>query len=196
MQIVGIAGLPRSGKDTLAELFMADGWFGVSFGDIIRDQSRQRHADQPDPISVKNMTETANYLRTQHGADYVLKQALARFEAAQKDQEYAGVLFLSVRAPVEADFILEHHGRLVWVEASDADRHARSLQNLRDGEVAMSLEEMKAQEALQAKPQPGIPAEVQMNITYIKEHATDTLSNDGSKEEFLEKAHNLIKQVG
>ena len=50
MNIVGIAGLPRSGKDTLAELFMKQGYFGVSFGDIFRDVSRQRHADKPDPL--------------------------------------------------------------------------------------------------------------------------------------------------
>ena len=68
MKLIGIGGLSRSGKDTLAEFLISKGYFGVSLGDIVRNQSRIRHADAPDPISIANMTETANNLRQQKGA--------------------------------------------------------------------------------------------------------------------------------
>lgn len=196
-KIVGIGGMPRSGKDTLAELFMEAGYFGVSFGDIVRGFAFKRHADKPDPISVTNMTETSNWLRETYGPDVVLKEVLNQFDAAQKEgKQYQGVILWSIRAPVEVDFILERHGDLIWVEASDETRHDRHTQHLRKGELPITLEEFKRQEALQWKPQPDLPKEVQMDLSYIKEHATRTLvNNENNFEVFLEKAHALIAAV-
>lgn len=189
MSIVGISGRDRSGKDTVAELFMEAGYFGFSFGDAVRRHSRVRHADKPDPISVTNMTETSNWLRTEYGADVILKEALKEFdEARQKGERYKGIVLYSVRAPIEADFIIEHGGQLIWVETSDEVRYSRKINNLRDGEAKITIEEMLAQESLQAQPQAGIPTEVQMDLSYIKAHATKTIVNeDNDVEAFKQK---------
>lgn len=136
MKIVGIGGLPRSGKDTVAELFIKAGYFGFSFGDFTRENARKRHVNKPDPISVANMTETSNWLRETGGADVILKAALKQFEEASKQKEYKGLVLYSVRAPVEVDWILERRGELIWVEADDTVRHARTLKHLREGEAA------------------------------------------------------------
>jgi len=190
-KLVGIGGLTRSGKDTLAELFMQNGWFGVSLGDIVREQSRLRHTNDPNPISVANMTETANWLRTQQGADFALKIALDQFKNVQ--DRYKGLVLYSIRAPIEVDYIIEHSGELVWVEASDTVRHRRALAKLRDDEKPMTLEEYNAHENLQYNPQPGLPEAVQMNTRYVKSHATITIENNGnSKDEFLSRASKLI----
>lgn len=180
MKIIGIAGLPRSGKDSLAELFIENGYFGVSLGDIVRDEARKRHSNEPDPISLKNMTETSNYLRSAKGADFALKEALHRFEEAKKNHQYKGLVVYSVRAPVEADFIVSHGGTLIWVEASDVVRHERSQAARRQGEAEESLEEMLQHEVLQEKPQPHLSAEVQMNTRYVKEKATYIFENNGN----------------
>jgi dephospho-CoA kinase len=192
--IVGIAGLPRSGKDSLAELFLELGYFGVSLGDIVRDVARQRHAGKPDPISVQNMTETSNFLRTTKGPDFALKEAFSRYEASlAKGDQYKGLAVWSVRAPVEVDYILAHGGRLIWVEASDEVRHARMIRHRREGEAEVTVEQMHAQEALQEKPQPGLPPEVQMNTTYVKQKATEVFENNGNDlEAFYAAAHKLI----
>jgi hypothetical protein len=85
---------------------------------------------------------------------------------------------------------------MIWVEASDEVRHARNLQHIRQGEAPIDLVEFKRQEALQWQPQPGIPAEVQMNLSYVKEKATMTLENNGDdKEVFLQKVHELINAI-
>lgn len=196
-KIVGIGGLPRSGKDTLAELFMNAGYFGVSFGDIVREFTRERHKDKPDPISVANMTETSNWLRETRGSDVVLKEALRQFkEKVAAGQNYEGLVLWSIRAPVEVDFILAHGGEIIWVDADDAVRHERGLQHMREGEARVSLEEFKRQEALQWRPQPGIPAAVQMDLSYVKNHATKTLvNNETDLSAFLEKANNLIRSL-
>ncbi len=197
MRIIGIGGLPRSGKDALAELFMKDGYFGISFGDVVRGFSYERHKDKPDPISVENMTETSNWLRETRGSDVILQEALKAFEKAQAEGgNYKGLLLWSVRAPVEVDWILAHHGGLVWIEADPEVRHERWLKHLREGEMPVSLEDFTQQEMLQWKPQPGIPEAVQMNIAYVKEKATFTLvNNEDGYETFLDKAKALAKTI-
>lgn len=196
IRIVGIGGLPRSGKDTLAELLIEQGWFGFSFGDFTREEARKRHADKPDPISVANMTETSNWLRETDGPDVILKAALGKYMEASQTKEYKGLVLFSVRAPVEVDWILSHNGELIWVEASDEVRHARNLKHQREGEPVIDLAEFKRQEALQWQPQPGIPKEVQMDISYVKAHATKILENNGDNlQEFLDKAQSLIDKI-
>lgn len=192
MKIIGIAGLPRSGKDTLAEQFIQAGYFGFSFGDFTRKTALERHKDKPDPISVENMTETSNWLREQHGADVILQKALKEFNQAKtKNGNYKGLVLYSVRAPVEVDWILTHDGELIWVEANDEIRYQRGLENLRPGESRISFEEFLRHEALQWKPQPGAPKEVQMDISYVKSHATKIIENNGTKDQLINK----IKQV-
>lgn len=196
-KIVGIGGLSRSGKDSLAELFINSGFYGVSFGDIIRGFARERHADKPDPISVANMTETSNWLRAKEGPDAVLKRALAKFEAEQAaGKEYKGLVLFSVRAPIEVDFILEHGGEVIWVEASDEVRYDRMVNNLREGEAKISLDEFIRQENLQVEVLPDVPVEVQMDPMYVKEHATITFTNNQNDiEVFKQKAADLVRQL-
>jgi hypothetical protein len=196
LKIVGIGGLPRSGKDKLAEIFMESGFFGVSLGQIVRDASAIRHKDEPDPISVKNMTETSNWLRETKGPDFALKEALNLYNEASKSKQYKGLLLYSVRAPVEVDFILVHEGQLIWIATADKIRHERSIRDLRPGELPISLEEMLDQEAMQWQPQPGIPDFVQMDISYVKEHATIVLDNNSNDlVEFKAKAQSIINQL-
>jgi dephospho-CoA kinase len=188
VKIIGISGYPRSGKDTLGELLIQAGYYGVSFGDIIRGYARQRHADKPDPISVANMTETANWLRNERGADVVLKEALSLYETEQAaGKDYKGFLIISVRAPVEVDFILSHEGQLVWVEVDDNIRYKRDKNARRVGEMDISFEEFKRQEGLQSKPQPGIPPEAQMDMEYVRSKATLTIGNNGSNVEVFKQ---------
>lgn len=180
MRIIGVAGLPRSGKDSLAELFIANGYYGVSLGDIVRNEAKTRHASDDNPISVTNMTETSNYLRAKFGADFALKRALSQFGEVSKDGSYKGLVVFSVRAPVEADYIINNGGKLIWVEASDKVRHQRSIMARRQGEAEEHLSQMLKAEALQEIPQSGMPADVQMNTSYVKKVATDVFVNNGN----------------
>jgi dephospho-CoA kinase len=196
VKIIGIGGLPRSGKDTLAEMFVDAGYYGVSLGDINRDHTRERHKDDPNPISVENMTETSNWLRQQHGPDVLLKDALKRYEVASEENDYQGIALYSIRAPIEVDFILDQGGEIIWVEADDVVRHNRAMLNRREGEAEIDLEEFKRQENLQWQPQPGLDPTVQMNTQYVKQKATKTLVNNGNDiQDFRAKAKALIESV-
>lgn len=193
MKIVGIGGLSRSGKDTLAEFLIEKGYFGVSLGDIVRNAAKIRHANESDPISVANMTETANDLRQQEGPDFALKQAVEEFEAAGGEAKYKGLLVYSVRAPAEVDYILANDGRLIWLSADDQVRYRRAMKFRREGEAEISFDEFQRQENLQWRPQPGIPAEAQMNAEYVKSKATLALDNSNDDmQAFKQKARQAL----
>jgi dephospho-CoA kinase len=197
MKIVGIGGLPRSGKDMAAEVFMDNGYFGVSLGDIVREEARKRHVDKPDPISVKNMTETSNYLRTTYGPDFALKEAIKRYETTRGGRQYKGLVVFSVRVPLEVDFILGHGGDVLWIEADDEVRLKRALKSRREGEPEHTLADMKAHEALQQQPQPGLPEEIQMDTDYVKKHATRIITNNGNDvEAFSREVKQLLRLTG
>lgn len=193
-KIVGIGGLSRSGKDTVAALLEQSGYMSISLGDIVREYCFERHKDKPDPITRANTTETSNWLRETYGADVVLREALKRFEASRAgDHHYKGVVLHSIRAQVEVDFILAHGGELVWTEADDAVRYKRNVNNLREGERHLTMEEFMAHEAEQWKPLPGIPKEAQMNVSYVKAHATIRIVNNGDdREAFVAEARRLL----
>lgn len=187
-KIVGIGGLSRSGKDSLAELLTQSGYMSVSLGDIVREYAFERHKDKPDPITRANTTETSNWLRETYGADIVLRKALERFEAERaKGNQYVGVVLHSIRAPIEVDFILGHGGEMVWVETDDKIRYERNSAALREGERLLSFDEFMAHEAEQWKPQAGIPTEAQMNVSYVKEHATIRIVNNGNDREVFKR---------
>ncbi|MDQ3158625.1 MAG: hypothetical protein M3P98_00620 [bacterium] len=196
MKIIGVGGRNRSGKDTIVELLIEKGWFGVSGGDIVREYSRKRHANKEYPVARENLTETANWLRTEQGPDVLLKEVVKRYKAANKDGKYKGLVSYSIRAPIEVDFILENGGRIIWVEASDVVRHARHKEAQREGESHQSLRKMLEIEALEEQPQPGTPAVVQMNIKYVQEHATDVIENNGDDlDAFLAEAAKFVENL-
>jgi dephospho-CoA kinase len=196
VNIVGIAGLGRSGKDTLAELFIEDGFYGVSLGDITRDFAQERHSNDPHPISRANLTETSNWLRETRGPDVLMKISIEKYEEARKKNMFKGLLSWSIRAPIEADFILSHEGELIWIDVSDEVRYERAMGDLREGEPYLSFEEYIAQENTQFMPVAGIPEEIQMNLPYIRSKATRVLENNFSDiDDFYKKAEELINQL-
>jgi len=197
MKLIGVGGLPRSGKDSLAELFIQFGYFGISLGDLVRGFARERHKDTPDPISVANMTETSNWLRERQGVDVFLQEALHQFnEHRSNGKKDKGLVLWSIRVPLEVDWILNHGGELIWIDANDAVRHQRHLKHLREGELPISLQEFKKQEALQWQPQPGLAKEAQMDISYVKSRATKLLTNNGDDiEAFKAEAEKALSHL-
>ena len=194
--IVGIGGYSRSGKDTLATLLLSAGYFGISVGDIAREYSMERHKDSKSPISRINLTETSNWLREQKGPDVFMKIALDKYRQALKTKEYKGMLIWSIRAPIEADFIIKNKGTLIWIDSKAKTRYKRFLENLRTGEVSIGFDEYLRQEQTQVVPQPDIDPLIQMNMDYVKEKSNLTLDNNfEGTEKFLEYAKQRVNSI-
>lgn len=196
IKIVGIAGKNRSGKDTLAEIFIKNGYYGISVGDLVRKQSIILHPNDPDPISTKNTTETSNYLRSKYGPDFLLIEAINKYLKALSKKQYKGLVVYSIRAPIEADKILSMRGRLIWLEADDHIRYERAMKYLRKGELRISFDEYIEGESLQYRPSNELPVELQMNLNYVRSKATDIVDNSSDNvEEFTNKVAKLVSSI-
>jgi dephospho-CoA kinase len=196
MKIIGIGGYSRSGKDTLAGLLLKSGYFGISLGDIAREYSKKRHSQDKNPISRINLTETSNWLRQQNGPEVLMNIALDKFRQESKTKQYRGLLVWSIRAPIEADFILKNKGNLIWINSEPETRYKRAMDNLRPGEPKLNFKDYLAQEATQVKPQPGIDKSIQMNMDYVKKVANIYLDNnfEGTKK-FLDYANQKLSKI-
>ncbi len=194
--IVGIGGYSRSGKDTLASLLLDAGYFGISVGDIAREYSMERHKNSESPISRINLTETSNWLRKKNGPDVFMKLALEKYRQALKKKSYKGILIWSIRAPIEADFIIANKGTLIWIDSEAETRYRRFLDNLRNGEIKLDFDEYIRQEQTQVVPQSGIDPSIQMNMDYVKEKANLVLVNNfKGAEKFLNYAKQRLASI-
>ena len=194
--IVGLGGYSRSGKDTLASLLLDAGYFGISVGDIAREYSMERHKNSESPISRINLTETSNWLRKKNGPDVFMKLALEKYRQALKKKSYKGILIWSIRAPIEADFIIANKGTLIWIDSEAETRYRRFLDNLRNGEIKLDFDEYIRQEQTQVVPQSGIDPSIQMNMDYVKEKANLVLVNNfKGAEKFLNYAKQRLASI-
>ena len=64
MQVMGISGLPGSGKSIVSDLAESKGAIIVSMGDIIREEAKKRG---------ESTKETAKNLRKEHG-EYIVSE--------------------------------------------------------------------------------------------------------------------------
>lgn len=195
-KIVGIGGYSRSGKDTLANMLIGQGYFGISVGDIAREYTQERHKDEANPISRINLTETSNWLREKHGPDVYMKIALDKFKNLSSNKKYLGLLVWSIRAPIEADFILKQKGTLIWINSDPETRYQRAMEHLRQGEPRLSFKDYMAQEETQVRPQLGIEESIQMNMDYVKSVANLRLENNFiGTDKFLDFAKDKLKNL-
>ena len=91
MQVMGISGLPGSGKSLVSEMASERGAIIVSMGDIIREEAKKRG---------ESTKETATNLRKEHG-EYIVSELTIKkiknnertkgFESSYKTQKSCGV---------------------------------------------------------------------------------------------------------
>jgi len=110
MQFVAVAGLPGSGKTTVAKIIEKKGYTYVSMGDVVRAVA-QKTGMTPDKVAV--------FMRLERGKRAVVKHIL---EATKGER----VVIDGVRSPEELD-ALEEVGKtfLVYVVASRRTRYIR-----------------------------------------------------------------------
>ena len=78
MQVMGISGLPGSGKSLVSESAAAKGAIIVSMGDIVREEAKKRG---------EGSKETAVNLRKEHGEYIVSELTIKKIKKLQEDWE-------------------------------------------------------------------------------------------------------------
>ena len=123
--LVGLTGMPGSGKATARELLREMGYATVVMGDVVREETKRRNLEPtPENIGVVMLR-----LREEEGPEVVAKRCIPKIEA-----ERANVVVVDgIRSPEEVNEFKRHfpNFNLIAVHASPQTRFQRLFRRRR-----------------------------------------------------------------
>lgn len=99
MQVMGISGLPGSGKSLVSEIAIKRGAVIVSMGDIIREEAKKRG---------ESTKETAQKLREEFGQYIVSELTIKKVKKLQEENPESKIIVEGIRSPHEVDMFKEN----------------------------------------------------------------------------------------
>jgi dephospho-CoA kinase len=172
-QVLGLTGSNGSGKTLAAERFRKLGFSYFSLSDEIREELRAR-GETP---TRDNLTRVGNELRGEHGADVLARRVMRKLPEGEP------CVVDSIRNPSEVAALREIDGfRLLHFDAPREVRYQRAVSRA-DERTPMSFEEFAEQEDREMES----PDETTQQLRATFALADQTILNDGTVEEFLER---------
>ena len=99
MQVMGISGLPGSGKALVSEMATERGAIIVSMGDIIREEAKKRG---------ESTKETAVNLRKEFGNDIVSELTIKNIKKLEEDENNKLIIIEGIRSLHEVEMFKEN----------------------------------------------------------------------------------------
>jgi dephospho-CoA kinase len=201
MKIIGLVGLPGSGKGEASSIARQQGLEVLVMGDVIRQEAARQGLEATD----RNLGGIGSALREAEGPDAVAQRVLERARASGEET----VVVDGLRSREEADYFASHadqfylveicapaEARLKWLQARgrpddpvrggagsgrDLDQDAKIISscNEPDGLAAAALEQRECRE-------------MGWGMCQAIEAASLKLRNDGSLEEFRENVKRML----
>ena len=104
MQVMGISGLPGSGKSLVSDIATERGAIIVSMGDIIREEAKKRG---------ENTKDTAQNLRAEHGQYIVSELTIKKIKQLQAEGIENAIIVEGIRSPHEVDMFKENFDNFI-----------------------------------------------------------------------------------
>jgi len=179
MRVIGVVGLPASGKGEFSRIAAGMGIPVVVMGDVIREAVRAAGLPETD----QTMGSVANALRKEGGMAAIAERSLPAIEAQDSDV----VLVDGIRGDAEVRLFREHFPEffLVGVDAPFATRLSRLSARMRNDDV-QDAEDLIARDS----------REISWGLGRALALADTLIMNDGSMEEFEEKVRDLLSEIG
>lgn len=133
--IIGVTGLPASGKNEFAEVAKTMGFKQIVMGDVIRNECRARGLEP----TRENCNNIMVLLRKEEGYDVVAKRVLKQIKSLVSSGE-SYILVDGIRSPQEVDvFKAEFPDFLIIaIHASPSIRKMRTLRRKRNDDSTSS----------------------------------------------------------
>jgi dephospho-CoA kinase len=176
MEIIGVIGLPGSGKTEISNCAKDRGIPVIIMGDIIRKECLSRGLD---PSSDHG--SVAKNLREEMGADVVAKLATPLVQAAIKENEV--ILIDGIRSEEEIGFFrreFKSEFKLIRIECPFEIRLERIKNRNRDNQNVETLEQRDERESI-------------FGVVRAMERADIKINNNGTLEELQLKFLDMIK---
>lgn len=104
MQVMGISGLPGSGKSLVSDIASKKGAIIVSMGDIIREEAKKRGESSKD---------TARNLREEFGEFIVAELTIKKIKKLEDDETAKMIIVEGIRSPFEVDMFKENFDNFI-----------------------------------------------------------------------------------
>ncbi|MFH1126545.1 MAG: AAA family ATPase [archaeon] len=172
MNVIGICGLARSGKDTVADYIERKyGYRKFVLSDVLRDELISSGKE----VTKKNMAELGNELRSEKGNDVVARMLYERCS------DYGKVTVVGFRSPEEVDFFekLTDSFFLVEVRASKSLRVDRAVFLGNDDVVSRDSDDV-----------------LKKGLDSVFSMATIIIDNDSSLDSLHLKVDDMMREIG
>ncbi|WP_296879928.1 nucleoside monophosphate kinase [uncultured Methanobrevibacter sp.] len=125
MQIMGISGMPGSGKSLVSEMATKRGAMIVSMGDIVREEAKKRG---------ESSKETAKNLRKEHGKYIVSELTIKKIKKLQEEGIENSIVVEGIRSHHEVAMFKENFDNFIILSifANPALRFERLKKRMRE----------------------------------------------------------------
>lgn len=125
MQVMGISGMPGSGKSLISEVATERGGIIVSMGDIVREEAKKRG---------ESSKETARNLRIEHGEYIVSELTIKKIKKLQEEGTENLILVEGIRSHHEVEMFKENFDEFIILSifASPQTRFLRLKKRMRE----------------------------------------------------------------
>ncbi|MGA3061374.1 MAG: AAA family ATPase [Candidatus Bathyarchaeia archaeon] len=176
--VIGLAGMPGSGKSLVVEIARELGYAIVVMGDVIREDTAKRGLD----LTPNNVGKVMLQLRADGGVSVVAQKCIPKIEA----QESSKVLVDGLRSLYEVDSFKAHFTKfsVVAVHAAPETRFSR-LFNRRRSDDPLEWEVFRDRDM----------RELSVGLGNVIAMAEQMIANDNSVEEIKTKAVDSLRRI-
>jgi dephospho-CoA kinase len=178
--LIGIAGHPSGGKDTVARYLVSHyGFTHISTGDGLRNYIKLHNLGS---LDRENMNVVVTNLRQKFGSDFLVRDVL-------ENNNDIKLVLSGLRSNGEAKAIKKYGGIILAVDASLQTRYKRALSRGRIGDE-ISFEKFKQEQEIEDNPSdPNAPS-----VAAVTSVADDHIDNSTTRKHTYAQVDLLMKR--
>ena len=178
MRIIGISGLPGSGKSLVSEIATEKGAIIVSMGDIIREEAKKRG---------ESTGNTAKNLRKEFGQFIVSELTIKKIKKLQEDGIKNSIIVEGIRSPHEVDMFKENFKDFIILSifANPKIRFNRLQQRMRE-------DDSKDYQGFKARDQ----MELDFGIGDVISLSDKIIINESNLDSYSQKINEFLEEIG
>ena len=177
MQVMGISGMPGSGKSIVSEMATENGAIIVSMGDIIREEAKKRG---------EGTKETASNLRKEHGQYIVSELTIEKIKKLRKEGIENSIVVEGIRSHHEVEMFKENFGNFIIVSVfANADLRFNRLKERKRADDSQDYEGFQKRDF----------QELNFGIGNVIALSDKILINESDIESFKEKINEFFKEI-
>ncbi len=178
MKAIIIVGMPGAGKSEIASVFSSAGYPVITMGDVVREETLKRGLD-PDPQNTRTVMLE---LRTIEGPAAVAKRCVEKLRSCEDDT----VVIEGCRSIAEVEVFEQfcESIKIICVHASPRTRYERLLRRGRS-DAPHDWQSFRERDL----------REISVGLGGVIALSDYMIINEGSLEELLDKAHQIVMEL-